>query len=468
MTETNVKVNRVFEKMTDEEKISHLKVMQEEVKKLRKRKEKSEIEEYLVEYLDSWFLDGTEKLKYRVYRDERVGGILYLRNNGDSWSVVAPNIISGELRRRVKKDPKFKSATGSTYDKAIDIWSKETDSLVSPPRHVAFLSEEIDTFRRLPFDPDRTTDDFNVQERCPFMYSFMRRINTNADALIARIGSQFFETYNRKQSIWLWGSSNAGKTTFLDIIANLYGGDDAIADMDADDFDSPHFAEDLVGKSMLRMEENEPRFLRGNKFKRITGQRSLSVNPKGKKKYTVPMHFTVWSTSNFEPEVGHDTAIHERIIVCHINDLDGEKLSHEQIKELVEPELSAFVGYCMNIYEQNSKNGIIKCSKEELKEIADRFETPSQLVFEKFFEKRDGCFEVTWTMFVSAIEEECRNRRISTKAIKQYAERIGCKFDQKKQGGTNGRVFHNMRMYQLRPIMANGTVQMVRSYTQNI
>jgi hypothetical protein len=335
------------------------------------------------------------------------------------------------------------------------------------PRHVAFLSEDVDTFRRLPFDPDRTTDDFNVQERCPFMYSFITRVDTNVEALIARIGSQFFTHYNRKQSIWLYGSSNAGKTTFLDIISDLYGGVEAIADMDVDDFNSPHYAEDLVGKSMLRMEENEPRFIRGNRFRKITGQRYLSVNPKGKKKYTVPMHFTVWSTSNFEPEVGHDTAIHERLIVCHIKDLDGEKLSYEQIKKIVEPELPFFVGYCMNVYEQHSKNGIIQNSKEELREIADRFETPSQIIFEKYFEKKEGCFEVTWKMFESAVEEDCRMKKISKKAVKQYAERIGCKFDQKKQNGENNKVFHNMTMIRTTPVVTQNGVQFVRSYTSS-
>lgn len=236
------------------------------------------------------------------------------------------------------------------------------------PPAVRFKSEKGYCFHRLPFDlePCDTL-------AAPTWQEILGRM-TNSEAFAMRVASLFVPGTQRRQTVWLSGEANSGKSVVTGSLGLLMGDAFASVECKVDDF----WKSILVGKRAVVIHEADPRFLRLPIFKSITGDDMHLVNEKREKRFMARIDAMFFMTSNQEPEIPKEKALLSRIIHCQVSPIPPEVPRERAavVEARLWKEMPAFLSWAMGLYKAKvGSEGIIPADMTSLELAAEEYES---------------------------------------------------------------------------------------------
>lgn len=298
---------------------------------------------------------------------------------------IDEEFIAGDLFNYLCSSP-----YGLVYQKCREVvkaWHYSRSIVAPVPPSLVQLSDTRLGFTRFPFDLNINATTFD----CPNWYKILNRMS-NSEAFCARIGSLFDpDRLNNKQIVWLMGETGAGKSLIIKAIRNFVS-KKSIGVITYELLQTAHWAESLIGKSVVFAHEAPAALMRSPKFKSLTGDEDHIINPKGKSIYTSVIKPIFFFTSNEDTEVQNDQAIIDRIIHCYLQLMDkDDKLDEIDVLNLLDKESEQFANLCYYQYKRICKAGIIECDRSAVMEAVEEFESEYDTVFERYFSFEDGC-----------------------------------------------------------------------------
>lgn len=281
----------------------------------------------------------------------------------------------------------IKSATS-----AVQAWSNHIDdfnqSIISdPPAIFKFKSQKGLTFCRVGYDPIVPDD---VAEKCPTFVKMISRMG-NSKAFVQKVGSMFDDDGMRKQSLWLWGPTNGGKSVVQSLLSKMVGGERACVTFTPADMRGQFWKQPLVGKKIWMVREARATFLNTPEYKSLTGDGAHLINPKNAPAFHATLEGHMVFASNEEPEVERDDAVIDRIIPVHMKAIEEEGLLEE--KELwrrLDAEIPYIAGYCISEYEKTGKKKIA-CDKGDIYDAIAHREADISEFFDVHFKVDENC-----------------------------------------------------------------------------
>ena len=249
------------------------------------------------------------------------------------------------------------------------------------PKPIGFKSDTDYVFKRLDFDPpeDATIDQF------PTIAINLDSITTNQDAFCARVGSLYDEAASRKQVIVLWGDGDSGKSTVLNLLRELVGGEIATANVTEHVFDT-HGMVDLKDKRLWIGDEITPGFFTHPQFKRLTGDSPVTINQKYVNNYDVYLKGILFCAMNSQPYFKDDSGIRNRIIICKTRPIPAEKrIDGNEAMKRMRAELPYFIAYCKKKMSTSGARTIVQDACPYM-QIVEEQEMEYKVAFDQFFE----------------------------------------------------------------------------------
>lgn len=253
------------------------------------------------------------------------------------------------------------------------------------PEPVGFKSSPGYFFKRHDFDVPETS----TEEQFPTIATTLASIKTNSKAFCARVGSLYDPTASRKQIIYLLGDGDSGKSTILNLLRQLVGGELACAVVNEGSF-SAHGFESLVDKRLFIGDEIGKKFFLHNQFKRLTGDSSVTINPKGLPAYEAELKGILFCASNNPPLFNDDSGIRNRMIICRTEAIPKEKrLSMSDTLRNMRSELPYFIAYCKEIWSKYGGSKTIDHDDSSYTELIEDQESEHEAIFDENYRVQD-------------------------------------------------------------------------------
>lgn len=348
------------------------------------------------EFLPSWMKNFAYQERYKVvdFQSDENYRILQIDNNLDGRLTCREIHKKKLIDRLVNHLSKYASEEylmdQAQATRAVNVWLARTDKMNKMPKIVAFKSDPGLALCRLPFDPVKS---FSSWESASPMFAEIMSRMTNSQAFMMRIGSIFDENADRKQTVWISGQKDSGKSQIDKIIRYICGYDPERGSMGgyvslgAKDLNSAHWKQVLVDKRVVSVLEAKPEFLNQDDFKSITGDDVHTINPKGTAMFQARIECLMFFYSNDKPLIDSKDEIIERVIHCHISPVKAENMiPGHLVFQMLKNELPFFLGACIDMYQATCKNGErIPNSKDTLIEASDEHEQWALDLFERHF-----------------------------------------------------------------------------------
>lgn len=170
------------------------------------------------------------------------------------------------------------------------------------------LRGEEYAWQRLSFDPTPTA--------CPdtFKQVLERTSAEEARSLVLYVGSLFDYTFPRTQYLYVWGDGNDGKSTLIAALASMFARQ-GVTTMRSGDFADRHSTTALERTRLLIFaDQNNNSFMSTGAFKEMTGDDTLTINPKGQPRRNIRLHCKTVIASNFPPNLSGGRADERRIL----------------------------------------------------------------------------------------------------------------------------------------------------------
>ncbi len=313
-------------------------------------KEKIKSTFHLAEYLTRQFniiTIGEKEREMYVYRD----GIYFQAEN----EIIFPEI------QRILGNHTTKHAKNETFHKIADMTSYPRDVFTTAPIELIPLDNgvyNIKTKELLPHSPEyRFTYKFPVQydaeAKCPKTIKFLEQVLTDDQLLTVKqwLGYYFYRLYLFKKAIIFVGEGDTGKTTLLEVIANLLGSKNissvSLQKMTGDKFAAAHLYE-KHGNLVDELSANDVKDT-GN-FKIATGGGRIS----GEYKFGNQFSFINYSKFTFAcnkiPDVKDvdDSAYFGRWIVIRFEKVIVKKIANFIAQLTTKEEQSGLFNYAMD------------------------------------------------------------------------------------------------------------------------
>jgi hypothetical protein len=177
-------------------------------------------------------------------------------------------------------------------------------------------------WQRLTFDP--------VDCERPLLLDKMLK-RTSAEegiSLVLWLGSLLDYTFPRSQYLYLHGQGNDGKSTLIAMLTKLLG-IQGVAMMRSDDFKDSHSTTVLESARLaIFADENSSSFMSSGRFKMVTGDNTMTINPKGAPRRNILLNCKVMVASNYPPSVQGGKADLRRIIPVQLEPIPDTESSH--------------------------------------------------------------------------------------------------------------------------------------------
>jgi hypothetical protein len=264
-----------------------------------------------------------------------------------------------------------------------NLWASLTPPLAKKPIAVAELSEEVLTFKRLPFDAPPSFD------KVPQHFETMLARMSNPYAVCAFIGSLFYPESNRQQYLYLRGDGGDGKGALMRFLATLFG-DAATSLTPPGRFGDKFWNFNIYGKRLgLFFDCADWGFFGSPHFKSLTGGDYLNYEEKGRTGFTGPSSCKFIAASNDKPNVSSQDADMRRLIYIECQTVPREQ-QVENFENLLQSEAKDIVGMCKSIYLRDCKNhGPIPVEKAV--DVALESESRYLDLFSQYFEMAPDC-----------------------------------------------------------------------------
>lgn len=316
------------------------------------------------------------KNDYYVMADPKGSRRLLSRSPGNEVAVVSSEHALSRVIQKLKGSPLYRSL--QNVRSAFETWMYGTELLEEEPATVAFKGTTCPTFHRLEFDPE--------PGECPNFNSIIDNIN-NGEALCAFIWSLFEPQSYKQQAVWWYGLGMDGKGTISQMLEWMLG--TACLATSSDDYKSnkSFFFESLVGKRIVIFsDENNRKLFMSGWFKRLSGDDSVLINPKGEKPYNARLNLKLMVHSNHEPDFDNTNAHLRRVIYCSPKGSNNRSVD-PKFADKIKAELPQILFKCREYYNKLVINhGPIQSDDLSARALGDESEIYKNDFFDKFFE----------------------------------------------------------------------------------
>jgi hypothetical protein len=273
---------------------------------------------------------------------------------------------------------------------------------------IGFKEERELVWNRLPFT---RADALATLPSDPRLSGFKHILSltsvAEARSLVLWIGSLLDYNSSRIQYLHLKSDGGNGKSTLFESLARAIG-KDCIVSADKSLLQSEFFGEQLEGKRLVIFpDENSSTFFSSGKFKRLTGEEGMTVNPKFKApRYVSFTHKTV-VLSNHDVEITNSDADSRRLVSITLG-ADSETGGHRSWYNSLLANGQTILAYCYGEYVRAveadaSIRSAVPVDKNSIREAVNR--------------KYEDILEV----FYSAYEfDPDRNARLKRSEVNKY------------------------------------------------
>lgn len=261
---------------------------------------------------------------------------------------------------------------------------KKQHCLPELPKPMGFKSTEGLFFERHNFDPIYNA----TREKMPIIFDFLDR-TTNDKFLAVIIGSMLEGNPIRKVNPLFFGDSNAGKSTFIEIMLLLFG---KKAWAEWRDKDKDMAAETCYEDTHIYlMNEAHSSWYHTEDWKRITGAERIFIRDLYKRAYPIQLKGVFFINQNMEHMyIEDDDSIKNRLLACKVTPPKkafDQKITQKEIVERALPELPYFAGYCIQMY-RAVKEGMLIIDKDDspLNEVCENSTVDFDDIVDRYFE----------------------------------------------------------------------------------
>ena len=392
--------------------------------------------------------------RYRVHFDKNNNPILLkFYRESNSYQMVSEEAIAsclfGEYNEFASSVP-FAQLPFIGLDvirKGILAWMHQSNSQINKnilrkyPKQTRLLSEAGNCFQRLTYDPVKVKD---LKTQAPLFYGMLSRMESNSEAFCQKIGSFYDPDAYRKQSLWLYGDSDGGKSAIQALIIKMFGGESNCVGMTPGLMSNTFFTEILVNKQLWIVREATSDFINSDSYKSLSGDDSTLINPKGKSMYSIDLKGHFIFATNQSPSIKNERALLRRVIPVHILPLrEEDKLPDKILWERLEKEIPYIASYCIDQYMKVKGNGFIKFDDSALIEEIESNDWEKQALFDahfKYDESAEGSSEkvdVSASMLVSIVDPHGNARTQKVKEFRKWLKErynCNCNFMARKHG----------------------------------
>lgn len=242
---------------------------------------------------------------------------------------------------------------------------------------LTFKSETVETWawQRLNFDP--------VEIEIPVLLTKLleRTSPEEGRSLVLWLGSLLDYHFPRAQYLYLHGDGNDGKSTLIAMMVKLLG-TQGVAMMRSDDFADAHSTTVLEGARLaIFADENSASFMSRGRFKALTGDDTLTINPKGLPRRNIGLHCKVMVASNYAPHVQGGRADLRRIIPVKLHPISASESSHAQGLAFVEqgPAIMQFCYMAFKAWQAENPDRMLPAATAALAEVeADSMQSDTE------------------------------------------------------------------------------------------
>lgn len=274
--------------------------------------------------------------------------------------------------------------SASTIRDCIEVWRHQSDSLLKAKiKPFAFKSDDCYSFARCDFDP------IDAWQETPTFTQLIENF-TNNDAIMAFIGSLFFEESYDQQYVWIYGGGGNGKGALIRAIKSVFG--DAFHSSSYTPLETDkHWTYELIGKRLVVFPDcTNHKFVTGGLFKALTGGDSIRIERKNKDAYSVRLNCKFMFHSNTVPKINLEPSDIRRIIFSQAKNEEAFAPDPEFEKKLA-LETPQFISNCILRYKAACPNhGIIPNDKLGAEILAIQNEEAIHAFIERYFEP-DPC-----------------------------------------------------------------------------
>ena len=248
-------------------------------------------------------------------------------------------------------------------------WPLRYERQLNHTNHIVFKNESYDLvdFRVVQHSPEQLSTcsleyAYDENAKCPLFISFLHTISCSRpdlELLIQEMVGSTLVTHNKaEKSFIIVGPGRNGKSVFSSVIRGLLGPDNVSATplnkMAGGDFG----LEDLVDKKInLTTESSKSEQISTATWKQLVSNDPVSVNPKGKKRYTAQLNLKIISFLNYFPDFSElDFAVQRRLIVIPFDAVIAEKDIDPDLSEKLQKELPGIMNWAIEGLKRLSSN----------------------------------------------------------------------------------------------------------------
>lgn len=293
------------------------------------------------------------KPKLRLVKERNSGSYTIINiKEGNVCEQVSADWVAQEILAALKGNTDMGESDFcldfSDCKKVVENWvayTSRTDGFVYPshPQAIAFANETHRTcYHRLPFNKEKIVEPF-----FPKWEEILSRM-TNRDAFCMFVWSLFEENADISQYLYIYGLGGCGKSAIGAWLQRLVGS--AFTSAASDQMYDKHWSEAIVGKRLCYIKEANSGFPKSDKFKALTGDRQLRVNPKGLKGYDTVHQCKFAFVSNYKLEITSKSEDTRRAIYCELTPFEGKAMPDDVLSDILWSETAHFLSYCMTLY----------------------------------------------------------------------------------------------------------------------
>ena len=299
---------------------------------------------------------------------------LYHENDKGELEPIPDDLLISEFISNYPTNKKTAEAI-LTHIKS-EVFHKASKSQIIHPKDVkavAFKSDPSKAWTRLQFDLNQIQN-LNISQ-LPEFEEFVNLAGNGKDALILWLGSLLDDESSRQQYLHLQGAGGEGKSTLTEAIQKVFG--DRCISLSARRLKDNHFGTELEGARLaIFKDENNPSFVQSGEFKEMTGEDTITVNPKYKDPRNIYLSHKTMITSNSKPIISDEEADKRRLLSIV---LDSPQISNRSTgwRDQFIASGEKILAYCHYKYLQELKTNpdikrTIPCPQETLNAAVDR------------------------------------------------------------------------------------------------
>jgi len=372
------KVKHIAEKKQELEKKPPKIDLYEQVANAMSFRERSNLPLYPTKY----YCVEQEHGKRQILHDTGGGVVEYCA----SEAVVCA--VQNFCRRELTGWPWFRGFSTIDHEKTGKFWLRSADA-IPEPKLIRERSDKGLCFHRLEFDIDK--NGFFEQHKHPLFTEFLNRCS-NAEALMAFIGSLFFDNADRQQYLWVYGMGQNGKSSLLRFLGRLLG--PASAAKVTPSKEDKFWTHGLLGKRLVQFPDcSDGRYPSSQFFKMLSGNDAVPVEEKGKMAVNAQLNCKFIFASNDKPEISGQKSDLRRAIFCEVDPIATNP--DPKYDTNLWAEAPYIAGTCVTTYDRlcGIKGNIpIPVDEADIKLLADENACEWELLFNEFFEVEKG----TW------------------------------------------------------------------------